>query len=471
MTKYASTTLKQTFTLVRRAFVSSQRNNAYIMSWVLGIIMMLFMGMLYCYVSSPNYSPETMEVIDQNLNDWGACSQNFTSIGTILGMNASEANSTVLSCAEDLNRSLYLSLARTSLLYQLLASMFFSEMPLLASIHHERNLYVREHASRSYSSFAWTFSWICRIAFSGLLKGLIYPPFVYFSAQLNIAFEPYILFSIFMGIMSVMGASVALLVTVTFESFETASVAFVVINIISQNLCGYFITEEYIPWWFRWIYYINFFRYTYQGTVMSQRLTPQNLERAQDVGEVDRFQKLQEYSWFFAFIAIIFCIGMQLLALAIVFFSDSTATQKWWVKRRICRCRGLRGDQQTGNKENVVMGAALQQFKPVQLGGAFTLNTYVRNEVLAGPVVATPIAETPSPTGAADGAEGAVDEGDGKVEGASSPPEEGGKDQRDVGASSPPPEEASKDTLNESKQASPSKEAVKGDELPAADQE
>ena len=358
-TKYASTNLKQTFTLTRRALVSSTRNGAYIMSWVLGIIMMLFMGMLYSSVNNPKFPASAFATINTELNNWGACTQNLNQLAVVLNTTVKVANQTLLQCGQDLTESAFLSLARTSLLYQLLASMFFSEMPLVANIHQERNLYFREHASRSYSSLSWTLSWIVRIAFSGMLKGIIYPPFVYFSAQLTIAVEAYFLFCIFMGIMSIMGASMALLVSVIFESFETASVAFVVINIISQNLCGYFIGKNFIPWWFRWIYYMNFFSYTFEGTVLGQQLSPQTLQKAIDANALPQFQSAQNTAWLWALIATIFCVGIQLIAFCIVQLTG-----------RPILCRGLRGK----SREHTKLG-------PPLFGGGFVLTKFNQKEV------------------------------------------------------------------------------------------
>jgi len=326
------------------------------------------MGMLYCYVRAAPYAEEEIQSIETNMDEWGACTQNFTNLAEILNQTTTEVNDTIWTCATELNDSSQLGLARTSLIYQLLASMFFSEMPLVASIHQDRNLYIREHASRSYSSFAWSFSWICRIAFSGLLKGVIFPPFVYFSAQLSLAIESYVLFSIFMGIMSVMGASVALLVSVIFQSFETASVAFVVVNIVSQNLCGYFISESYIPWWFRWFYYMNFFTYTFRGTVLSQRLTESQLNKAIAENQLSTFQSIQEASWVSAFVAVVFCIGIQTLCLAIVQFTGQSQP-----------CRSSSNKPQNQNT----------RFSPVQIGGGFTLTTFGRNEAKTEDVVTT----------------------------------------------------------------------------------
>jgi len=251
--KYASTLLKQAFTLTRRAFVNDIRNPAYVMQWVLGIVMFLFLGMLYCYVDSPGISGD-VESIDLILNGWGACTLPISVLGVTLNMTTEQANETLLTCGREADLYLALYLARVSLLYQLLASMFFSEMPQVAAVHQDRAMFMREHGSRSYSSAAWVLSWVCKLAFAGFVKGMVYTPFVYFSAQLPYLAEPYFLFCIFMGTMSMAGSSMALLVSSATQSFETAIAAFVLVNVVAQNLCGYFLTEELIGWWFRWIY-------------------------------------------------------------------------------------------------------------------------------------------------------------------------------------------------------------------------
>lgn len=86
-----------------------------------------------------------------------------------------------------------------SLLYQLLAGMYFGESSIVTAVYVDRNMYAREHMSRSYSVGAWHFNWYIRLFFAGFLKGLLFSPFVYFPAQLTLSFEAYALFCIFMA--------------------------------------------------------------------------------------------------------------------------------------------------------------------------------------------------------------------------------------------------------------------------------
>lgn len=326
---YTSTLWKQVFTLTRRALLNDKRNSSYIMSWVLGIIMMLFLGMLYSSVASPLYQPASFDLINRNLHAWGACSQNASMLALILNMTQADANHALQTCGEELNSSAQLAAARTSLLYQLLASMYFSEMPLVAQVHNDWQIFRREHASRAYSSLSWTLSWVIKIGFSGLVKGIVFPPFVYFSARLALEPNPYFLFSIFMGLMSTTGASMAFLCAVSFENLETATVLFVVINIVSQNLCGYFIQARYIPWWLRWYYYVNFFRYTFEGTVIGQAL---GLTVAQSP---DFYNLAEEQAWLNALISVVFVVAYLLLGYMVV-----------WMRSRhepTCGCTMRRG--------------------------------------------------------------------------------------------------------------------------------
>jgi hypothetical protein len=299
---------------------------------VLGIVMMLFMGMLYCYVRTPDTSAGDAELLEANLEQWGACSQNVSTLARVLNTSAAQVNQTLWDCGQNLEMASALQLARSSLLYQLLvrqprarcapgqaltptsrqASMFFSEMPQVAAVHADRAMLFREHASRSYSTAAWIVSWVSRIAFAGFLKGLVFPPFVYFSAQLPYLAEPYFLFCIFMGTMSMAGGSMALLVGAATPSFETATVAFVVVNVIAQNLCGYFIDQLFIGWWFRWAYYANFFRYTFDGMLYSQALTPEAFNSDPVQYENQRF-----LAWQYAIIALCLVFAMQIGAFLI----------------------------------------------------------------------------------------------------------------------------------------------------------
>ena len=70
---------------------------------------------------------------------------------------------------------------------------------MVAGVYTDRNMFYREHMSRSYSIPAWHFNWYVRLFFSGLIKGIAFSPFVYFPARLTLSFEAYALFSIFMA--------------------------------------------------------------------------------------------------------------------------------------------------------------------------------------------------------------------------------------------------------------------------------
>ena len=109
---------------------------------------------------NPTFRVPEFSAVSDNLVQWGACNQNFSTLGLILNTTSRQANLTVWNCGEELNTSLLLSLARTSLIYQLLASMFFSEMFLVSAVNKDGHLYVREHASKTYSSVSWILYWV-----------------------------------------------------------------------------------------------------------------------------------------------------------------------------------------------------------------------------------------------------------------------------------------------------------------------
>jgi ABC-type multidrug transport system ATPase subunit len=269
--KYVTTQLKQIITLLRRALINDVRSSSYLMQWVLGIIMMLFMGMLYCYVKNPNL--EGLADLNTQLSEWGACTQNLTSLIKITNSSSpSQVTNLLQTCGDGSANTLELVQARMSLLYQLLAGAFFSEMPQVAAIYDDRGSYFREHASRCYSTSSWIWFWIIKLTFSGFVKGIIFPPFVYFSAQMTLDPVGYFFFSMNMALMSIAGGAISLFAVIVTETFETATVCFVVVSLLTQNLCGYWIPLFKIGWWFRWICFINFFFFTYQSVVVSQYL-------------------------------------------------------------------------------------------------------------------------------------------------------------------------------------------------------
>jgi len=127
----------------------------------------------------------------------------------------------------------------------------------------------------------------------------------------------------------------ALLVGAATPSFETATVAFVIVNVIAQNLCGYFIGELYIGWWFRWIYYMNFFHYTFDGVIYSQFLTP---DFYNNVGYAV-YNNYRFLAWQYAIIALCLVFAMQIGAFLITWRVSSRVGDF----AKLCTCAKDRG--------------------------------------------------------------------------------------------------------------------------------
>ena len=129
----------------------------------------------------------------------GVCTQDPDTLAALLNTSTATTLNAQASCGQALLDLERLAFARRSLLYQLLAGMYFSESPVVAAVYTDRNMFYREHMSRSYSIPAWHFNWYVRLFFAGLLKGVVFSPLVYFPARLTLSFEAYALFSIFMA--------------------------------------------------------------------------------------------------------------------------------------------------------------------------------------------------------------------------------------------------------------------------------
>jgi len=63
---------------------------------------------------------------------------------------------------------------------------------------------------------------------------------------------------------------------------------------------------------------MNFFRYTFEGSLAAINLTNATFKAASSRGRASVFYSLQKRSWEYALVAIFFCVCFQLLALAIV---------------------------------------------------------------------------------------------------------------------------------------------------------
>jgi len=298
--KYATSFQKQVYALARRSIINDMRNPAYVFgNWVIGPIMMLFYGALYSNVDQP--STANSAAFESILDELQVCNLDDSSLlqfnpplSIISGPNP------LIDCGAQVNEDQQLAFVRASLIYQFMAAAFFSEAPWVAQVFQDKRMYFREHAARSYSSGAYHMNLFIRIFFSAFMKGLFFTPIGYFAAGLKIEAEPYFIFAIIFGGMSATGASVAVFVASVFPGLEIASSVFVFINILAQNLSGFWVVEAFVPPWFIWLFYINFFQFAFQGAVEAQSL-PASTE-------------LRDDAWFSSLLVIIFAIIFQMLA-------------------------------------------------------------------------------------------------------------------------------------------------------------
>jgi len=313
--RYASSFLKQTFTLARRAIVNDMRNSAFVIGhWVIGPIMMLFYGALYSNIASPsNADPSSYLPV---LNSMQACNLNDASLAQF---DPATSIGQLEQCGKSINAEQQLAFVRASLIYQFMAAAYFSEGPYVSQVHFDKRMFFREHSARSYSSGAYHFAYFVRMFFAAFLKGLLFPPIGYFAADLKVNAESYFLFAIFFGAMSACGASMALLCSSAFPGLEIAQSVFVLINIIGQNLSGYWIVEPFIGWWFRWAYYINLFRYAFEGSIIAQQLP----EIADDVQGYGPGWTYRQRVWVYALVIVLFAVALQFAA----FFATTLANR------------------------------------------------------------------------------------------------------------------------------------------------
>jgi len=191
-----------------------------------------------------------------------------------------------------------------------------------------------------------------------------------------------------MGIMSIAGGAVALLVATLFASMETASVAFVVVNVLAQNLCGYFLAEDWIPWWFRWIYFINFFRYAYQGAIMGQRLVPQHDDDETNLAPLNvSYANLQLRAWEYSIIAVLICVGLFLVAWFVAWFKthDTSNSRACNVA---CSMTCIENNFSEGAEAPTLAAADARRERVAKAGGAseiFPRGTVRALSMMAGP--------------------------------------------------------------------------------------
>lgn len=322
---YVTTFSKQVFTLARRAIVNDIRNPAYLIgNWVLGPVMFLFLGLLYENVDEPNPDLDDISTINAALTTSFSCSINNTNLQSYNPMQSFQSLVGYKNldfdgpfdpdnCGTQLNNNALINFVQAALYYQFIAGAYFGELHYVAQVFLEKRMFFREHQSRTYSVFAYHTAYYIRMFFAATMKGLFFPALGYFLAKLSFNFESYALFAIFIGGMSACGASMSLLCSSLVPSFQLAQALAVFINIISSSLSGFWIVQEYIGWWLRWFFYINFFRYAFEGSVYSGKLASQSGNTIV-VGSVIHNLTFRDLCWLYALIVIIIAFMVQIIA-------------------------------------------------------------------------------------------------------------------------------------------------------------
>jgi|GEM_PF-3370854 len=320
--KYSTSFTHQVHYLVIRAVVNDFRNTAYITGhWVIGAVMMLFYGLLYSNIAAPSISTQTF--YSSNLESTSSCFLNNTYM-TQYPQNPT--TTTIVECGEPSLLSLQYLFVRISLLYQLMSAAFFAENTYVSSMYLEKRMFFREHSSHGYSSGAYHMAWGIRLFFAAGVKSLVLPPFAYFLCKLEVDIGAYLIFIFVYGAMSCCGSAFALLCSAAGTSLGVSTNVYVLINIVCQNLSGYFIPLMYVGWWFRWFMFMNFYYWAIYGTQMGQLVaTLKNTDLLPSYRD-ELVTLVAEQAWTAVIIVLMYAVAIHVLAFIVTWLTHANTS-------------------------------------------------------------------------------------------------------------------------------------------------
>lgn len=224
------------------------RNPGYFVSWIVGVVSFLFYGLIYLGL-------RTNGSVTRDTLEWWESQRAFLfQIATAIIFLQLES----LTAGRFKFSSWHKSCSfRDASLTEFLSILFPTTIPAFL----EKQLFYREHASGAYSPFAYHISWFLRISSHGLLRAIVFPPFVYFMSGLTITAGQYFIFVLIFAVLDTIGSSLSLLLVCAVPSLESSSTAFTALTAFIGTGCGFFLRPGLIPAWFIWAYYLSWYKY------------------------------------------------------------------------------------------------------------------------------------------------------------------------------------------------------------------
>eukprot|EP01134_Creolimax_fragrantissima_P004114 CFRG4114T1 len=215
--KYATTTLHQLGILVRRDFTNMLRSPATRFSYGIIIVQFLFYGVLFL----------------------GTRTENPT--------------------ADQLVRT------RSAFFFQIMNTVTLLEVDVISIVWLARTVFYREHASGAYSVVSYHLLWLCRLSFFAIVKAILYTMIIYWFPLITITAGRVFVFLCVVAVLSSVGSSLALLLVCAIPEVEGAGAIHSTIAGMMGTFAGFFIPPNILPVFLIWLYYMSFYKYSYEA--------------------------------------------------------------------------------------------------------------------------------------------------------------------------------------------------------------
>ena len=159
---------------------------------------------------------------------------------------------------------------RLGVLFFLTMNTAFSNLGSLALFLFDRSIYVREHRNGMYRPSAYYIGKILQDVPLGIFVNLMFDAIAYYMVGLQPSAEKFAWFFLINTLVMLNSYSLCLLVSSASKNYQVANIVAPLILVLYLLPSGFLINLDDIPIIWRWIKYISFFRYGFEGVVLNE---------------------------------------------------------------------------------------------------------------------------------------------------------------------------------------------------------
>ncbi|KAJ3119576.1 hypothetical protein HK100_000246 [Physocladia obscura] len=159
---------------------------------------------------------------------------------------------------------------RLGSLFFILSLIGFSSLSVIGSMAQERNLFLRERSNGVYGSMPYYLSKIlCDILPLRVLPAFLTGTIAFFMVGYDASGSHYPKFLVLLLLFSAIMGLMCICLAAAISDVGTATLAGAIIILFKMLFAGLIISQDSIPWALRWIQYLSFFRYPYEGMAVN----------------------------------------------------------------------------------------------------------------------------------------------------------------------------------------------------------